>query len=36
MFWSTFIALQHQFMFKYHVDHVKYVKLLIPIRKKIN
>ena len=30
MFWSAFIALQHLFMFKYHVK----VKFLIPIHKK--
>ena len=31
MFWSTGIALQHPFMFKYQVDEDKYVNFLIPI-----
>ena len=34
MFWQTFIALKHLFMFKYHVDQDKYVKILIPIHQK--
>ena len=35
MLWSTFIDLQHQFVFKYQVDPNKYVKFLIQILKKI-
>ena len=31
MFWSTFIALQQPFMFKYQVDKDTYVKFLIQI-----
>ena len=34
MFWSTLIALQNSFMFKYKVDKGKYVKFLIPTYQK--
>ena len=33
MFWSTFISLQHLFMFKYQFDTEKYVKFLIIMHK---
>ena len=31
MFWSTFIDLQHPFIFKYQFDKDKYVMFFIPI-----
>ena len=34
MFWSTLIALQDPFIFKYQFDQEKYEKFLIPIHQK--